>query len=308
MDREGGERLSMASDPACPANSPRSWPVACRGLYLSKKRAGCRGGTYAWYPKCSATSYLGVGIRLYRANRQARRQGGRRDARLAAPMNRDGRHHDATRWCWWPLGLSVPCILCCGHEWPAGKTGVDALTNGRRSGRMGASGLPWGHGVCGDGSLFFSLSIVCANSVDSSWRAAVPGRRPRRPISIAEAVVLGSVHAPRPLLLVRVAHTHTGPPARGPICAHSTPRLVTARRLHDYRFALQKKQWLFPPPHSLQQESPPHTEGTAESKGRGRKRKASKPDHSVVGDRGPGAIACPAVFPTRQVSNQPGWV
>lgn len=182
--------------------------------------------------------------------------------------------------------------------------------------RMGGGQDEWVRPACrgdtasaagGDGSLFFSLSIVCANSVDSSWRA-VPGRPPRRPISIAEAVVLGSVHAPRPLLLVRVAHTHTGPPARGPICAHSTPRLVTARRLHDYRFALQKKQWLFPPPHSLQQESPPHTEGTAESKGRGRKRKASKPDHSVVGDRGPGAIACPAVFPTRQVSNQPGWV
>ncbi|KAK0751583.1 hypothetical protein B0T18DRAFT_387683 [Schizothecium vesticola] len=24
--------------------------------------------------------------------------------------------------CWWPLGLAVPCIFCCGHEWPAGKT------------------------------------------------------------------------------------------------------------------------------------------------------------------------------------------
>jgi hypothetical protein len=88
----------------------------------------------------------------------------------------------------------------------------------------------------------------------------VLGRRPCRPISIAEAVVLGSLHALDRSCwsALRTQHSSTqGPPARGPICAHSTPRLVAVRRLQDYRFALQKKQWLFPPP--LQRESPPHT-------------------------------------------------
>lgn len=248
----------------------------CGGLYLSKERAGCRGGTYAWYPRCSATSYLGVGIGLYRANRQARRQDGRRDARLAAPMDRDGRPHDANEvgagGLW---GLSVPCILCCGHEWPAGKTVWTLLRNGRRSGRMGASGLPWDTASDGggDGSLFF-VDCVCklCGLVRGGRRCLVAGRAglsaSRRPSSSALCMPLDRS-------CWSASRRHTQALQR----AHSTPRLVTARRLHDYRFALQKKQWLFPPPHSLQRELPPHTEGTAESEGR--RRKASKPDHSA---------------------------
>lgn len=169
--------------------------MACGGLYLSKKRAGCRGGTYAWYPKCSATSYLGVGIRLYRANRQARRQGGRRDARLAAPMNRDGRPHDATRWCWWPLG---------GCLYLASSAAAMSGPRGRRVwtlSRMGGGQDEWVRPACrgdtasaaagGDGSLF-SLPRLC---VQTLWtrrggrRCLVAGRAglsaSRRPSSSA---------------------------------------------------------------------------------------------------------------------------
>lgn len=182
----------MASDPACPANSPRSWPAVSAGDYISLRNAQ------------HAVVVRMPGIRSV-VRRPTLVLASDCIARTARP---DGRTNGATpgwppRWivmddlmmqrggCWWPLGLSVPCILCCGHEWPAGKTVWTLLRNGRRSGRMGASGLPWDTASAGggDGSLFFS--IVCANSVDSSvegggaWSPAVPayqhrgGRRPR---------------------------------------------------------------------------------------------------------------------------------
>ena len=56
------------------------------------------------------------------------------------------------------------------------------------TGRMGASGLPWGTASGGE-------PFRRSRPVQALWRAAVSGRPPFRPISIAEAVVFGSVHA-----------------------------------------------------------------------------------------------------------------
>lgn len=183
----------MASDPACPANSPRSWPAVSAGDYISPRNA--QDAVVVRMPGIRGVVRRPTLVLASDCIARTARPDGRTDGATPGWPPRWIVMDDLMMQTRWVLVASGGCPYLASSA--AAMSGPRGRLCGRFSG-MGGGQDEWVRPACrGTRRLMvvvtgaFFLSIVCANSVDSSvegggaWLPAAPayqhrgGRRPR---------------------------------------------------------------------------------------------------------------------------------